>query len=71
MYKTKNEIEVWIKAFNPRQVERMRADNYLEYIDDDDLNGNNRFRNGGEWSVELVAPQALLDLLPEWESKNW
>ena len=22
-------------------------------------------------AVELIAPQALLDLLPEWESKNW
>tara|TARA_B100000287_G_scaffold286851_1_gene270419 strand:- start:825 stop:1262 length:438 start_codon:yes stop_codon:yes gene_type:complete len=71
MYKTKKEIEKWIKAFNEEQVERMRADNYLDYIDDDDLNGYERFRGGGEWSVELVAPQALLDLLPEWESQNW
>ena len=22
-------------------------------------------------SVELAVPQALFDLLPEWESKNW
>ena len=28
-------------------------------------------KGGGNWSVELVAPQALLDLLPEWESENW
>ena len=71
MYKTKKEIEDWIKKFNPEQVERMRADNYLDHIDDKDLNGNKRFRGGGNWSVELVAPKALLDLLPEWESKNW
>ena len=69
MYKTKNEIEKWIKAFNPEQVERMRADNYLDYIDDN--NGCERFKDGGEWLVELIAPQALLDLLPEWEMKNW
>ncbi len=71
MYKTKKEIEKWIKAFNPEQVERMRADNYLDHIDEGDLNGSERFRGGGNWSVELVVPQALLDLLPEWESKNW
>ena len=71
MYKTKKEIKDWIKKFNPEQVERMRADNYLDHINDDDLDGNERFRSGGNWSVELVAPQALLDLLPEWESKNW
>ena len=71
MYKTKKEIEKWIKAFNPEQVERMRADNYLDHIDDEDLNRRERFRGGGNWSVELVAPQALLDLLPEWESENW
>ena len=71
MYKTKKEIEKWIKAFNPEQVERMRADNYLDHIDEKDLHGSERFRDGGNWSVELVAPQALLDLLPEWESKNW
>ena len=39
MYKTKKEIEQWIKAFNLEQVERMRADNYLDHIDDKDLNG--------------------------------
>ena len=67
MYKTKKEIEKWIKA----KVERMRADNYLDHIDDKDLDGCERFRGGGSWSVELVVPQALLDLLPEWESRNW
>ena len=71
MYKTKKEIEKWIKVFNPEQVERMRADNYLDHIDEEDLHGSERFRDGGNWSVELVAPQALLDLLPEWESENW
>ena len=71
MYKTKKEIEKWIKAFNLEQVERMRADNYLDHIDEADLHGCERFRGGGNWSVELVAPKALLDLLPEWESKNW
>ena len=69
MYKTKKEIEKWIKAFNQEQVERMKADNYLDYIDDS--NGCERFKDGGEWLVELIAPQALLDLLPEWEMKNW
>ena len=71
MYKTKKEIEKWIKAFNPEQVERMRADNYLDHIDAGDLNGSERVRGGGNWSVEVVVPQALLDLLTEWESENW
>ena len=35
------------------------------------LDGCERFKDGGEWLVELIAPQALLDLLPEWEMKNW
>ena len=47
MYKTKKEIEKWIKAFNPEQVERMRADNYLDHIDEEDLHGSERFRGGG------------------------
>ena len=71
MYKTKKEIADWIKKFNPEQVERMRANKYLDHIDEGDLNGSQRFRGGGNWSVELVVPQALLDLLPDWESKNW
>ena len=49
----------------------MRADNHLSHIDAGDLNGSQRFRCGGKWSGELVVPQAILDLLPEWESKNW
>ena len=57
MYKTKKEIEKWIEAFNPEQVERMRADNYLDYIDEDNLNGGERCRGGGEWSVELFFLQ--------------
>ena len=65
MYKTKKEIEDWIKKFNPEQVERMRADNYLKHIDAGDLNGSERFRGGGNWSVELVVPKVILDLLPE------
>tara|TARA_B100000945_G_scaffold225512_1_gene182374 strand:+ start:80 stop:364 length:285 start_codon:yes stop_codon:yes gene_type:complete len=49
----------------------MKVDNYFDYIYDDDLNGHERFRGGGNWSVELVEPQAPLDLLPEWKSENW
>jgi len=71
MYKTKKEIEKWIKSFNLEQVERLRADNYLDHIDDEDLDGCERFRGGGNWTVEIVVPKALLDLLPEWESRNW
>ena len=64
---TKQEIEDWIKAFNQRQVERMKEDGY----EDDELEEYERFRGGGEWALEINAPQAILDLLPEWESKNW
>ena len=71
MKKTKKEIEKWIKAFNSEQVERMRADNYLDHIDEEDLYGNERFRGGGNWSVELLVPKTLLALLPELESDNW
>jgi len=49
----------------------MQVDNDLDHIDEEDLHGSARFRGVGNWSVELVAPQAILDLLPEWESKNW
>ena len=71
MAKTKKEIEEWIKAFNLRQVERMKEDDYDDYIDEDDINGFERFRGGGEWGIELTVPQAILDLLPEWESSCW
>ena len=67
MAKTKKEIEKWIKAFNAEQVERMKKDGYEGY----ELDEFERFRGGGEWSIELTVPQAILDLLPEWESKNW
>ena len=67
----KKEIEDWIKAFNQRQFERMKEDEYEDYIDEDDINGCERFRGGGEWEVELIAPQAVMDLLPEWESSCW
>ena len=60
MYKTKKEIEDWIKKFNPEQVERMRADNYLDHINDDDLDGNQRFRGSGNWSVELLLNKPYL-----------
>ena len=63
MYKTKKEIEKWIKAFNPEQVERMRADNYLDHINEEGLHGSERFRGGGNWSVELFFPKTLLDLI--------
>ena len=64
---TKKEIEDWIKAFNQSQIERMKE----EGQEGNELEEYERFIGGGEWSVEIVAPQALLDLLPEWESKNW
>ena len=71
MYKTKKEIEKWIKSFNSEQVLRLRLDNYLDYIDDKDLDGCERFIGGGNWSVEFACPKALLDLLPECERRNW
>ena len=67
----KKEIEDWIKAFNQEQFKRMKDDDYKDYIDDEDINGRHRFRGGGEWSVELTVPQAILDLLPEWERECW
>ena len=63
----KKEIEVWIKAFNERQFERMKEDDYLDYVDKEDINGRERFRGGGNWTIEYTVPQAILDLLPEWE----
>ena len=67
MAKTKKEIEKWIKAFNAEQVERMKKDGY----EGNELDEFERFRGGGEWSIELTVPQAILDLLPEWESSCW
>ena len=66
MYKSKKEIEDWVKAFNKEQIKRMKEDKYEGYEEESE-----RFRGGGEWSVELTVPQAILDLLPEWESENW
>ena len=67
MAKTKKEIEKWIKAFNAEQVERMKKDGY----EGNELDEFERFRGGGEWGIELTVPQAILDLLPEWESSCW
>ena len=53
MYKTKKEIEKWSKACNTEHVERMRVDNYLDYIDNEDLDGCERFRWCGNWLVEM------------------
>tara|TARA_B100000579_G_scaffold425524_1_gene431376 strand:- start:104 stop:523 length:420 start_codon:yes stop_codon:yes gene_type:complete len=64
MYKSQKDIDDWIKAFNKREVKRMKKDKYKGY---EDLN----FRGGGEWGLELHVPQAILDLLPEEERKNW
>ena len=47
----KKEIEDWIKAFNQRQIERMKEDDYEDYID----NECERFRGGGEWSIEITV----------------
>ena len=66
MYKTKKEIEKWIKAFNQEQVERMKADNYMDYIDEEDLNGNGvvdegetdptRINDEGDWDGDGIEP---------------
>ena len=64
MYKSQKDIDDWIKAFNKREVKRMKKDKYKGY---EDLN----FRGGGEWGLELHVPQAILDLLPEEERDNW
>tara|TARA_Y100001968_G_scaffold143613_1_gene131198 strand:- start:443 stop:610 length:168 start_codon:yes stop_codon:yes gene_type:complete len=47
----------------------MRADNNLDHIDDNNLDRCERFIGGRNWSVEVVAPQAVLHLIPEWERK--
>jgi len=67
----KKEVEVFIRKLNQSQVERMRRDEYDEYLDEDDLDGCERFRGGGEWSIELTIPKPILDLLPEDEKDNW
>ena len=64
MYKSQKDIDDWIKAFNKREVKRMKKDKYEGY---EDLN----FRRGGEWGLEVFVPQAVLDLLPEEERENW
>ena len=46
-----------IKAFNPEQVERMRAEDYLDHIDNGDLDGCERFKVAGNLWVELVFLQ--------------
>ena len=67
MYKTKKEIEDWIKKFNPEQVERMRADNYLDHINDDDLDGNEITFFAVKPAPKAINPitKIHLDLSPE------
>ena len=67
MYKSKKEIHDWVKAFNEREVKRLKKDDYWDEVKDQ----SDRFRGGGEWALEIHVPQAILDLLPEWESENW
>ena len=42
MYKSKKEIEDWIKAFNKGQIKRMKEDKYEGYAEE-----YQRFRRGG------------------------
>ena len=42
-------------------------DDYWDEVKDQ----SDRFRGGGEWSLEITVPQAILDLLPEWEAEHW
>jgi len=67
MYKSKKEIHDWVKAFNEREIKRLKKDDYWDEVKDQ----SDRFRGGGEWSTEITVPQAILDLLPEWETENW
>ena len=43
----------------------------MDPIVNDDIDGFERFRGCGDWSVEIVVPKTLLDLILEWESRNW
>ena len=65
MYKSQKDIDDWVKAFNKREVKRMKKDDPDASYEDLD------FRGGGEWGLEVFVPQAILDLLPEWESSCW
>ena len=69
MYKTKNEIEKWLKAFNSEQVERIMADNYLDYIDENDLDGFERFRDNGAWPLNLLLHKHYLIYYPNGKVK--
>ena len=67
MYKSKKEIHDWVKAFNEREVKRLKKDDYWDEVKDQ----SDRFRGGGEWALEIHVPQAILDLLPDEERENW
>ena len=64
MYKSQKDIDDWVEAFNKREVKRMKKDKCNGYQ-------NMNFRGGGPWELEVFVPQAILDLLPEEERKNW
>ena len=67
MYKSKKEIHDWVKTFNEREVKRLKKDDYWDEV----KYQSKRFRGSGEWTLDIVVPQAILDLPPEWESENW
>ena len=46
MFKTKKEIENLIKAFNSEKLLKIRANNYLDHINHEDLDGCDRFKFG-------------------------
>ena len=50
MYKSKKEIHDWVKAFNEREVQRLKKDDYWDEVKDQ----SDRFRGGGEWSTEIT-----------------
>ena len=43
------------ERIQPEQIERMREDNYLDHIDDKDLNGSERFRVGKEMMPLIIC----------------
>ena len=67
MYKSQKDIDDWVEAFNKREVQRLKKDDYWDEVKDQ----SDRFRGGGEWALEIHVPQAILDLLPDEERENW
>ena len=68
MAKTKKEIEEWLKDFYKRQLKIIEKDDVWE--EGFEMNGESITATYYGYNI-IYIPQAIYDLLPEWEQLTW